>query len=121
MRTDFDRQWERRKAWRSRCPLDDAELRRRVLRAQTLDENSSLITQHSTFNIQHSTFNIRLWLPAAAAACLLAVLLPLGLRGQHTDSGTPEQIDVGGRQCYFACNHGCSAEGTVETFKMTFL
>ena len=121
MRTDFDRQWERRKAWHGRCPLDDVELRRRVLRAQTLDKNSPLITHHSSLITHHSSLIPRLWLPAAAAACLLAVLLPLGLREQHSGGGAPEQIDVGGRQCYFACNNGCSAEGTVETLKMTFL
>ena len=97
MRTDFDRQWERRKAWRGRCPLDDDELRRRVLRAQTLDKNSSLIT--------------RLWLPAAAAACLLAVLLPLGLRGQHKSD--VEQVSVDGSSFFFVCNCDCSPDETI--------
>ena len=104
MRTDFDRQWERRKAWRGRCPLDDAELRRRVQCAQTLDKNSSLITHHSSLNT-------RLWLPAAAAACLLAVLLPLGLREQHKSD--VEQVSVDGSSFFFVCNCDCSPDETI--------
>ena len=110
MRTDFDKQWERRKAWRATCPLDDAELRRRVQRAQ------QETTELSTFHFSLSTFR---WVPAAAAACLLAVLLPLGLRAHQADG--PESVVVEGRQCYFACNNGCSPEGTVEMFRVTFL
>ena len=111
MRTDFDRQWERRKAWRGRCPLDDAELRRRVLRAQTLGGNSSLITHHSPLITHHSSLITRLWLPAAAAACLLAVLLPLGLRGQHKSD--VEQVSVDGSSFFFVCNCDCSPDETI--------
>lgn len=97
MRTDFDRQWERRKAWRARCPLDDAELHRRVLRAQVSGEKPS--------------FNARLWVPTAAAACLLAVLLPLGIRGHHKSD--VEQVSVGGSSFFFVCNCDCSPDETI--------
>ena len=102
MRTDFDKQWERRKAWRGRCPLDDAELRRRVLRAQVAA---------SPFP-QPSTFNTRRWLPAAAAACLLAVLLPLGLR-KPTTSRDVARVNVGGTSFLFVCNCDCPPDETV--------
>lgn len=112
MRTDFNIQWERYKAWRRRCPFGDEELERRVELAQ---ENGKWKEESGNSSIRPW----RLWVPAAAAACLLAVLMPLGLRAHQADS--PESVVVEGRQCYFACNKGCSAEGTVEMFRVTFL
>lgn len=111
MRTDFDKQWERRKAWHGRCPLDDVELRRRVQCAQTLDKNSSLITHHPSLITHHPSLTTRLWLPAAAAACLLAVLLPPGLREQPKSD--VERVSVGGSSFFFVCNCDCSADETL--------
>ena len=113
MRTDFDRQWERRKAWRGRCPLDDADLRRRVLRAQTLGENSPLITHHSPLIT-------RLWLPAAAAACLLAVLLPISIKMSQQQNQCVRHVNVSDCDFFFACNKGCSAETMIVMFNTTF-
>lgn len=112
MRTDFDKQWERRKAWRAACPLDDDELRLRVQRVQTFG---------GRLNTNHYALTTKQCILATAAACLLAVLLPLGLHAHRANSPIPESVLVEGQQCYFACNNGCSAEGTVEMFKVTFL
>lgn len=97
MRTDFDKQWERRKAWRATCPLDD-DLRRRVLQAQ--QETKGL----PTFHFSLSTFR---WLPAAvAAACLLAVLLPLSLREPSLPNDVV-RVNVGDASFLFVCNCDC--------------
>ncbi|MBQ8702808.1 MAG: hypothetical protein IJ524_00340 [Bacteroidales bacterium] len=56
-----------------------------------------------------------LWPTTAAAACLLAVLLPWGLRANNNDG--VESVTIDGEHAYFACNNGCSASSTIETFK----
>lgn len=101
MKTDFDIQWTRYKAWRRRCPLDDAELERRVELAQQGMKSS--FTSH---------LSIRLWAPAAVAACLLAVLLPLELQAQPKKN--IQRVNVEGCEFYFVCNHDCSPYDTLE-------
>lgn len=57
----------------------------------------------------------RRWLwPSVAAACIAAVLLPLGLRASGDDDIKSTQYE--GKQVYFACNNGCSLESTLESF-----
>ena len=53
--------------------------------------------------------------PTAAAACLAAVLTPLNMPARTGSSIA--HVDIDGEHLYFACNNGCSPEGTLETFK----
>ncbi|MBR1550111.1 MAG: hypothetical protein IJ634_05675 [Bacteroidales bacterium] len=95
--SDLDREI-RRVLWRS----ENGE--RRVESSPTAPARSPLSTLHSPLK----------WV-AAAAACLLAVLLPLGLRASNDDG--IRNVTIGGEHAYFACNNSCSADATIETFK----
>lgn len=102
MNEDFDILWERRKAWRGRCPFDDAELERRVLKAQESGKRE----------VESRKFTLRLWTPVAAAACLLLVLFPLRVGARPGNE--VEHLDVGGSKVYFICNCGCAPDETID-------
>lgn len=110
---DFKQQLERygKELRDTRCPYSEAELDRKIRRAIWDDRRDA--TQHISAPIKRH-IPIK-WLPAAAAACLLAVLLPLGLQANNADD--IHTVNVDGEQVYFACNNGCSADATIETFK----
>lgn len=87
-----------------RCPLRDAKLDRSIRRAMWSDkpaESPAPPRRHSAR-----------WLWPAAAACLAALLLPLGIKSHPT--GGIARVDVDGQQVYFVCNRGCSADGTID-------
>ena len=106
MRKDFDKQWRRRRAWRGRCPLDDDELRRRVLLAQQAGEPAAVTA--------HPARRRWLWAPAAAAvaACMLLLMLP---KNGGTEDYAVDCVNVDGLQFFYACNCGCSATSTLST------
>ena len=110
---DFKQQLERysQELRDTRCPYSEAELDREIRRALWDDRNEAPRSDSSPTK-RH--ISIR-WLSVAAAACLLAVLLPLGLQANNADG--IHTINVDGQQVYFACNNGCSADATIETFK----
>ncbi|MBQ3787326.1 MAG: hypothetical protein II849_00795 [Bacteroidales bacterium] len=56
------------------------------------------------------------WKAWIAAACVAAVVLPLALHGAADDDGI-RTVKVDGEQVLFACNTGCSPDGTIETLK----
>ena len=92
----------------AQCPLSDAELDREirsvVWNTQTDDNQTVMPRRRSHW----------LWPSVAAAACL-AVLVPLSLPARGTEGIA--RVNVNGEHLYFVCNNGCSAEGTLETFK----
>jgi hypothetical protein len=92
----------------ARCPLSDAELDREirsvVWNTQT-DDNQTVIPRRRSH---------WLWPSVAAAACL-SVLVPLSLPARGAEGIA--RVNVNGEHLYFVCNNGCSAEGTLETFK----
>ena len=93
----------------ARCPLSDAELDREIRSVvwNTLSADNQVVTLRRR---RHW-----LWPSVAAAACLAAVLVPLSLPTRGAEGIA--RVNVNGEHLYFICNNGCSAEGTLETFK----
>lgn len=108
---DFKQQMERYgdEMKNARCPLSDAELDREIRSVvwNTLSADNQVVTPRRR---RHW-----LWPSVAAAACLAAVLVPLSLPTRGTEGIA--RVNVNGEHLYFICNNGCSAEGTLETFK----
>ena len=107
---DFDKQLERygNDLKSARCPYSDAELDREI---------RSVVWNEKIAPNEPKTRRLRtkwLW-PTAAAACLAAVLTPLNMPARTGSSIA--HVDIDGEHLYFACNNGCSPEGTLETFK----
>ena len=132
---DFDKQLERygNELRNARCPYSDAELDREirnvvwnVFRKPNPDELVRLVRQEkrlmkSNENIIQNKPQARpphtkwLWPSVAAAACIAAVLIPLNMSVKA--NGSIASVDIDGEHLYFACNNGCSPEGTLETLK----
>ena len=98
----------------ARCPYSEAELDKKIRKAlwnagtrQAMSETQPLADAPRRVPAK--------WISVAAAACLLAVLLPMGLRAE-ADNGF-RTVKVDGEQVYFACNNGCSPDATIETFQ----
>lgn len=102
----MDRYGEELKA--ARCPYSEAELSREIRRAMwntPLKAATKAPGRHS-------------WWPAVAAAAIAAVIIPaVFLNGTRNTSGEVASVSVDGEEMLFACNNGCSPEGTLETFK----
>lgn len=108
---DFDRQLKRYgdELKNARCPYSDVELDR-VIR--------SVVWSEKVIPNEPPTKRLRtkwLWPSVAAAACLAAILIPLNIDDRA--NGDIARVDIDGQHLYFACNNGCSPEGTLETFK----
>ena len=104
---DFDKQMERYgEALRSvRYTHGEAELDRSIRRATWSDRpaaNPAAPKQHT----------VRWLWPVSAAACLALLLIPIGLKAQPSDGIS--RVSVDGGQVWFACNRGCSPDGTIE-------
>lgn len=108
---DFDKQLERYgdELKSARCPYSDAELDREI---RSVVWNEKIIPNELQARRMHTKW---LWPSVAAAACIAAVLIPLNMSVRA--NGSIASVDVDGEHLYFACNNGCSPEGTLETFK----
>lgn len=91
----------------AQCPLSDAELDREIRN----------VVWHTVLEQRTNSHRHRQWLwpSVVAAACLAAVLVTVS-RPSHDDLSIAH-VGIDGEHIYFACNNGCSAEGTLETFK----
>lgn len=108
---DFEQQWQALSddLQSGRCPMTDAELDREVRR----------VLWSGKWRVESRERKVgrgrwRGWV--AAAACVAAVVLPLALHGAADDDGI-RTVKVDGEQVLFACNTGCSPDGTIKTFK----
>lgn len=93
----------------TRYPHSDTDLDREVRQVMWNIKRKAIPSREKTVHPW------KRWAIPAAAACLAAVLIPLGLQTPSTGSIT--KVDVGGESVYFACNSGCSPDATIETFK----
>lgn len=109
---DFDQQWRALSddLQSGRCPMTDTELDREVRRV--LWNNEPRVECKKCKVKSRRAWHV--WI--AAAACVAAVVLPLALRSGADDDGI-RTVKVDGEQVLFACNTGCSPDGTIETFK----
>lgn len=110
---DFDKQLERYgdELKSARCPYSDAELDREI--RSVVWQGESLKVKGESYADAGKTSRLR-WV-LAAAACLAAVIIPLSMPARANDG--LNRVDIDGEHLYFACNNGCSPEGTLETFK----
>lgn len=108
---DFEQQWQALSddLQSGRCPMTDAELDREVRQVLWSGEQG---VESGDRKVERRKW--KAWV--AAAACVAAVVLPLALRGAADDDGI-RTVKVDGEQVLFACNTGCSPDGTIETFK----
>ena len=111
---DFEQQWQALSddLQSGRCPMTDAELDREVRRVLWSGERKVESEERKVESGERKRWGA--WV--AAAACVAAVVLPLALRGGADDDGI-RTVKVDGEQMLFACNTGCSPDGTIETFK----
>lgn len=92
----------------TRCPYSEAELDKEI---------RSVVWRINQSKETISTHKRRLW-PSAVAATFIAIIIPIVL--YTNNSITPREIasvKVGDEHIYFACNNGCSPEGTLQNFK----
>jgi len=93
----------------TRCPYSEAELDKEI---------RSVIWGTQPQEVTITSTKRRLWPAVAAAAILTAIIIPTAIftnRGNTT--GEIASVKVDGEHVYFACNNGCSADATIETFK----
>ena len=91
----------------TRYPYSDAELDKEI-RSVIWNTRQNESTIASTKQ--------RLW--PATAAIIAAIIIPTALftiRGSKTDVITSTVVD--GEHIYFACNNGCTPEGTLQNLK----
>jgi hypothetical protein len=107
---DFEQQWQALSddLQSGRCPMTDAELDREVRQV--------LWSEDRRVESGERKVGSGSWKAWVAAACVAAVVLPLALRGAADDDGI-RTVKVDGEQVLFACNTGCSPDGTIETLK----
>ena len=102
MRKGFEKEWEHLSEIRSgmRCPLTEGEIRQRVqqVQASAMPEVRPMVHRSHPWH----------WASAAAACLLGALMLSPLMKGNDMDT-----VSMDGQTMYFACNSGCSAEGTV--------
>ena len=118
---DFDKQLERygNELKSARCPYSDAELDREIRSVVWNTESRWQRDIQNGAGRADGKPRVRglrwLWPSVAAAACIAAVLIPLNMPVRA--NGSIASVDIDGEHLYFACNNGCSPEGTLETFK----
>lgn len=93
----------------ARCPYSEAELDKEI---------RSVIWSTQPQEVSETPTKRRLWPAVAAAAILAAIIIPTALfTNRSSTAGEIASVKVDGEHVYFACNNGCSADATIETFK----
>ena len=93
----------------SRCPYSEAELDKEI---------RSVIWNTQPQEVLTSATKLRMWPAAVAAAIVVAIIIPTAIfAGRGNTTAEIASVEVDGDHVYFACNNGCSADATIETFK----
>ena len=88
------------------CPYSEAEL----------DKEIRNVIWNTTQNEPISTPTKRKIWPAAAI--IVAIFIPTAiLINRSNPAGEITSIEIDGQHIYFACNNGCTPEGTLQYFK----
>ena len=89
------------------CPYSDAELDkeiRSVIWNTPRNENTTASTKH------------RPW-PAVAAIVAAIIVSTVIITSKGSEANEIASLEVDGQHIYFACNNGCTPEGTLQYFK----
>jgi hypothetical protein len=90
----------------SRCPYSEAEL----------DKEIRSVIWNTTPNEPTSTSSKRRIWPAAAI--IAAIIIPTAILINKSNTASEiASIDIDGEHIYFACNNGCTPDGTLQNFK----
>ena len=99
----------------TRCPYIEAELDKEIRSVIWSTENKESSSQVS---VTRSPFSVLRSPIKWAAAVLAAIVVPTVLfTGRVNSTDEVASVKVDGEQVYFACNNGCTADATIETFK----
>ena len=91
----------------SRCPYSEAELDK-VIRSVIWNTSRNESTKASTKR--------SLW--PAVAAIIIAIIIPMAIYiSNDRKKGEIDTIKIDGEHIYFACNNGCTPEGTLQNLK----
>ena len=117
--SDFEKQWERRRqALEKAAQMAPEEQRMRFL--------SKLARQPQTSRLDLGEIRPERgsrWIPYAAAAACVTVLVGGGIRMFHAHtpaSPEAEMVNLDGKQVYFLCNNSCSAAEVVQAAEEMF-
>ena len=91
----------------TRCPYSDAELDkeiRSVIWNTPRNENTTASTKR------------RPW-PAVAAIVAAIIVSTVIITSKGSEANEIASLEVDGQHIYFACNNGCTPEGTLQYFK----
>ena len=116
--SDFEKQWERRRqALYNAAQTAPDEERMRLW--------AKLARQPQPAQAENGTILRRVrprWIPYAAAAACVAVLVVGGLRyfQQQPAPLQAEMVNLDGKQVYFLCNNSCSAAEVVQAAEEMF-
>lgn len=90
----------------TRCPYSDAELDKEI---------RSVLWNITPAENMKTPSKRRLW--PAAAAIAAVIIIPAAIFMKSGTTGEIASIDIDGEHIYFACNNGCTPEGTLQNFK----
>ena len=90
----------------TRCPYSDAELDKEI---------RSVIWNTPRNKPTASSSKRRIW---PAAAIIAAIIIPTAILINKSNTASEiASINIEGEHIYFACNNGCTPEGTLQNFK----
>ena len=93
----------------SRCPYSEAELDKEI---------RSVIWHTEPNKTTMTSARRRLWPTVAAAAVVAVLIIPTAIFiGKDNVTGEIASVEIDGQHIYFACNNGCTPEGTLQNFK----
>ena len=90
----------------TRCPYSDAELDKEIRSVIWNTPRNKVVTLPS---------KRRIW---PAAAIIAAIIIPTAILINKSNTASEiASINIEGEHIYFACNNGCTPEGTLQNFK----